>query len=100
MTNYVSQDSNTQFLGGLLPEMGPATTEGTTTRPAAPWATLQPLIDDKTGQPFKKSDGNAEPVLPGLGSAWSIGTGPGGSATFTRWSRTIRPWASTSPAST
>lgn len=54
LTNYVSADSNTQFLGGLLPSLGPATTEDSST--SGGWATLKPLLDDK-GNPFKKSDG-------------------------------------------
>ena len=56
-TNYVSQDSNTQFLAALLQTMGPAAPQGmANVSGATPWATLMPLINDATGQPYKKSD--------------------------------------------
>jgi hypothetical protein len=57
-SNYVSQDSNTQFLTALLQTMGPAVPQGmTNVSNAPPWATLMPLVDDQTKQPYKKSDG-------------------------------------------
>jgi hypothetical protein len=64
-SNYVSQDSNTQFLAELLQTMGPAAPQGTTSVFGMPsWATLLPLIDDTTGQPYKKSDGRLNQYYP------------------------------------
>jgi hypothetical protein len=64
-SNYVSQDSNTQFLAELLQTMGPAAPEGTTSVFGMPaWATLLPLVDDTTGQPYKKSDGRLNQYYP------------------------------------
>lgn len=65
--NYVSQDANTQFLGGLLQTMGPAAPQGTRSVNGAPsWATLRPLVDDtKTpAVPYKKSDGKLNQYWP------------------------------------
>jgi hypothetical protein len=64
-SNYVSQDSNTQFLAGLLQTMGPAAPAGmTNVSGAPPWATLTPLINDQTNQPYKKSDGMLNQYYP------------------------------------
>jgi hypothetical protein len=64
-SNYVSQDSNTQFLASLLQTMGPAAPEGMpNVSGLPPWATLMPLIDDQTGQPYKKSDGQLNQYYP------------------------------------
>jgi hypothetical protein len=54
---YISVDANTQFLAGLLQTMGPAMPQGSiATTGATPWATLIPMIDEKTGKSLKKSD--------------------------------------------
>ena len=64
-TNYVSPDSNTQFLTSLLQTMGPAAPAGTANVSVKPpWATLTPLIDDQTQQPYKKSDGMLNQYYP------------------------------------
>jgi hypothetical protein len=64
-SNYVSQDSSTQFLAQVLQTMGPAPPQGTTSASGLPpWATLMPLVDDATGQPFKKSDGHLNQYYP------------------------------------
>ena len=63
--NYVSQDSFTQFLAGTLQTMGPAVPQGTTSLSGLqPWATLLPLVDVATGQPYKKSDGALNQYYP------------------------------------
>jgi hypothetical protein len=63
--NYVSQDANTQFLAALLQTMGPAAPQGAASVSGLPpWATLVPLVDDQTGQPFKKSDGKLDQYYP------------------------------------
>ncbi|HKA36220.1 MAG TPA: hypothetical protein VKH43_05330 [Thermoanaerobaculia bacterium] len=61
--NYVSPDSNTQFLADQLQSMGPAVPQGGNSMPT-PWATLKPVINDKTGKPFKKSDGKLNQYYP------------------------------------
>jgi hypothetical protein len=76
LANYVSLDSNTQFLGGLLPSMGPATPAGTNNMGLTPWATLQPLLDDK-GMPFKKSDGILNQYYPDWDPSIDQLTAPG-----------------------
>jgi hypothetical protein len=64
-SNYVSQDSSTQFLAQLLQGMGPAAPQGTTSASGLPpWATLMPLVYDATGQPYKKSDGKLNQYYP------------------------------------
>jgi hypothetical protein len=63
--NYVSPDSNTQFLAALLQTMGPAAPSGmTSVSGKPPWATLLPLVNDQTGQPYKKSDGKLNQYYP------------------------------------
>src|SRR5205823_1846923 len=57
-TNYLSPDSNTQFLAAILQSMGPAVPQGiANVAGLPPWATLMPLINEQTQQPYKKSDG-------------------------------------------
>jgi len=65
LTNYVSQDSNTQFLGDVLQGMGPAVPQGmTSVSGLPPWGTLMPLVNEQTQQPFKKSDGQLNQYYP------------------------------------
>ena len=66
--NYVSQDSNTQFLAALLQTLGPAAPQGTSASGLTAWATLLPLVDAETGQPIKKSDGKLNQYYPD----WSV----------------------------
>ncbi len=57
-TKYVSHNGEAQQLGAILKVMGPAVPEGTRNiSNTLPWATLQPVIDEKTGKPYRKSDG-------------------------------------------
>ncbi|HKU85560.1 MAG TPA: hypothetical protein VJV77_04400 [Casimicrobiaceae bacterium] len=77
-TNYVSQDSNTQFLAALLQQtMGPAVPEGMTNLVARPpWATLKPLVNDATGQPYKKGDGQLNQYYPDWSPTVDANVGP------------------------
>jgi hypothetical protein len=54
-TNIIGTQSTTQTLGEVLAAQGPATTAGG-------WATLTPLIDPDTGQPYKNSLGQNQYV--------------------------------------
>ena len=76
--NYVSQDSNTQFLASLLQQtMGPAAPSGMTNLVAKPpWATLMPLVNDATGQPYKKSDGQLNQYYPDWSPTVDENVGP------------------------
>ena len=53
---HVGMNDKVLFLGRLLRAMGPAAPAGASTV-AEPWATLQPVLDDSTQQPYRKSDG-------------------------------------------
>jgi len=77
-TNYVSQDSNTQYLASLLQQtMGPATPSGMTNLVAKPpWATLMPLVNDATGRPYKKSDGQLNQYYPDWSPTVDENVGP------------------------
>ena len=75
--NYVTQDSNTQFLAAQLQSMGPATPGGANNMGLTPWATLMPLINEKTGMPFKKSDGVLNQYYPDWDPSIDQLTAPG-----------------------
>ena len=64
--NYISNDSNTKFLAGLLASMGPAVPAGTANVSGAPpWATLVPMTDPQDpSKPWKMSDGQLNQYYP------------------------------------
>ena len=65
--NYISVDSNTQFLAqAILPNMGPAVPAGTANISGAqPWATLVPMTDPHDpSKPWKMSDGKLNQYYP------------------------------------
>ncbi len=52
-TNIIGIQPSTQLLGQVLADQGPATTSGG-------WATLTPLINPDTGQPYRNSQGQIQ----------------------------------------
>ena len=70
--HYVGRDADTFALGQSLSSMGPAVVAGKANVAGKPsWATLKPLIDQSTGQPYKKSDGKLNQYQP----EWSAAIG-------------------------
>lgn len=56
--NYIQPNGATKGLAVLLQAFGPATPQQTPGQPnASGWATLTPIVDDMTGQPFRNQNG-------------------------------------------
>jgi hypothetical protein len=65
--NYISPDTDTQFLALVLQSMGPAVPPGSANvNGATPWATLRPILDETKSPPvpYKKSDGKLNQYFP------------------------------------
>lgn len=65
--NYISPDTNTQFLALLLQTMGPAVPLGSANVSGKPpWAKLTPLLDETQTppEPYKKTDGKLNQYFP------------------------------------
>ncbi len=63
-THYIQPNGATAGLAVLLQVVGPATPQETTGQPnASGWATLTPIVDDSTGQPYRNQMGTNKGLI-------------------------------------